>query len=186
MRCRQRLRRRAHGGDHRLVARLAEDGAAGHEGVGAGIGHAADVVDLDAAVDLQPDVAAAGVDELARRLDLAQRRVDEALAAEAGVDAHDQDQVDLVDRPLQHVERRGRVEHQPGLFALGLDELQRAVDVRAGVGVEAHQVGAGLAEGLRQRVHRLHHQVHVDGHRGVRAHAGFAWQTMGPKVRLGT
>jgi hypothetical protein len=42
-------------------------------------GHAADVVDLDAAVDLQPDVAAAGVDQLARLFDLAQRAVDEAL-----------------------------------------------------------------------------------------------------------
>jgi hypothetical protein len=52
--------------DHGAVVGLAEDGAAGHEGVGAGVGHAADVVDLDAAVDLQPDVAAAGVDALAR------------------------------------------------------------------------------------------------------------------------
>jgi hypothetical protein len=39
------------------VVGLPEDGAAGHEGVGAGIGHGADVVDLDAAVDLQRDLA---------------------------------------------------------------------------------------------------------------------------------
>jgi hypothetical protein len=61
-------------------------------------------------------------------LDLAQRAVDEALPAEAGVHAHQQDQVDLVDRPLQHVERHGRVEHQAGLAA-GADQLQRAVDM---------------------------------------------------------
>jgi hypothetical protein len=176
--------RGAHRVDHGLVVGLAEDRAAGHEGVGAGVGHAADVVDLDAAVDLEPDVAPAGVDELARLLDLAQRAVDEALAAEAGVDAHDQHQVDLVDHPLQHVQRRRRVEHQPGLLAFGLDQLQRAVHVRAGVGVEAHQVGAGLAEGLRQRIHRLHHQVHVDRHAGMCLRS--AWQTIGPKVRLGT
>jgi hypothetical protein len=96
---------------------------------------------------------------------LAQRAVDEALAAEAGVDAHDQHQVDLVDHPLQHVQRRGRVEHQAGLAALGLDQLQRAVDVRAGVGVEADQVGAGLGRRPGQRIDRLHHQVHVDRHR---------------------
>ena len=38
----------------------AEDGAAGNESVGAGIGDAADILHLDAAVDLQPYVAAAG------------------------------------------------------------------------------------------------------------------------------
>jgi intracellular sulfur oxidation DsrE/DsrF family protein len=42
-----------------LVVGLAEDRAAGHKGVGAGIGHAADVVGLDAAVHLQADVLAA-------------------------------------------------------------------------------------------------------------------------------
>jgi hypothetical protein len=34
----------------------------------------------------------------------------------------------------------------------------------AGVGMEADQVGAGFGEGLGQRIHRLHHQVHVDRH----------------------
>src|SRR2546425_8761917 len=74
----------AHRLDHRLVVLLAEDRAAGDEGVGAGIGDAADVVDLDAAVDLEADVAAARIDDLAHALDLAQRRIDEALSAEAG------------------------------------------------------------------------------------------------------
>ena len=68
--------------DHRAVVGAAEDRAAGHEGVGAGIGDAADVLDLDAAIDFEPYIAAAGVDQLARVLGLAQRRLDEALAAE--------------------------------------------------------------------------------------------------------
>ena len=97
-------------------------------------------------------------------LDLAQRRIDEALAAEARVDAHHQQQVDLVDHPLQAVDRRRRVEHQARLAAGVADQLQRAVDVRAGVGVEADPVGAGLGKRLRQRIDRLHHQVHVDRH----------------------
>ena len=89
---------------------------------------------------------------------------DEALAAEAGVDAHHQHEVDLVDHPVEHVERRRRVEHQPGLAAGGADQLQRAIDVRARVGMKADEVGAGLGERLRERVDRLDHQVDVDRH----------------------
>jgi hypothetical protein len=43
--------------------------------------------------------------DAARQLDLAQRAVDEALAAKAGVHAHDEDEVDVVDHPVQHVQR---------------------------------------------------------------------------------
>jgi hypothetical protein len=48
--------RGAHRGDHGAVVGGAEDRAAGDEGVAAGVGGGADVVDLDAAVDLEPDV----------------------------------------------------------------------------------------------------------------------------------
>ena len=41
----------AHSGDHAPVVRLAKDGAARHEGVRTRVGHLADVLDLDAAVD---------------------------------------------------------------------------------------------------------------------------------------
>jgi hypothetical protein len=71
---------RPHGVNHRLVIGFSEDGAAGHKGVGAGRGHARDVVGLDAAVDFEADVLARGVDALARLLDLAQRRFDESSA----------------------------------------------------------------------------------------------------------
>jgi hypothetical protein len=52
----------AHGVDDGLVVWLAEDGRAGHEGVGAGCGGGGDVVDLDAAIDFQHDVAARFID----------------------------------------------------------------------------------------------------------------------------
>ena len=62
--------------------------------------------------------------------------------------------------------RRGRrVEHQPGLAARRLDGLDAAVHVRRSVGVEADVVGARLRESRGQRVDRLDHQMHVDGHR---------------------
>src|SRR5690606_25343647 len=46
---------RAQGADDLGVVRLAEDGRAGHEGVGAGGADFGDVVGLDPAVDLQQD-----------------------------------------------------------------------------------------------------------------------------------
>src|SRR5206468_9666106 len=100
------------------------------EGVAARVGGGADVVDLDAAVDLEPDGAAARVDAPAHVGDLAQRRGDEALPAEAGIDAHDENEVDLVDDPVEHVERRRRIEDEPRLAAGGTNQLQRAIDVR--------------------------------------------------------
>ena len=94
---------------------------------------------------------------------------DEALAAEAGVHRHEQHQVDLVHHVVHQRQRRGRVEHQSGLAALLADQRQRAVHVAAGLRVEADVVGAGLGEHGHQLVHRLDHEVHVDGHRHVRA-----------------
>src|SRR5437588_239495 len=44
----------------------------------------------------------------------------------------------------------------------GADQLQRAVDVERRLGMEADEIGARGREGLHQRIHRLHHQVHVE------------------------
>jgi hypothetical protein len=130
-------------------SRLAEDRAAGDEGVGTGVGHAADVVDLDAAVDLQPDVAAAAsIDQAARLLDLAQALSMKLWPPKPGLTLMISTRSTLVDRPLQHVQRFRRVERQPDLAARCADQLQRAVDMPAGVRVEADQVGAGLGKAL--------------------------------------
>src|SRR5207247_9489430 len=80
----------AHRGDDARVVGLAEDRAAGDEGVGARLRDFAAVVDLDAAVDLEADVAAARFDDATRLFELAQGRRDEALPAETGRHAHDQ------------------------------------------------------------------------------------------------
>src|SRR3546814_10844612 len=69
-----------------------EGRGAGDEHVGARRDRERGGVGIDAAVDLQPYVAARLVDHLADRLDLAELAGDEALAAEAGVDAHDEDE----------------------------------------------------------------------------------------------
>src|SRR5580658_1514338 len=119
----------AHGVDHRLIVSAAEHGAAGDEGVGSSCGHARNVLHLDAAIDLETDVASARGDELPGALDLAQRRVDEALAAKARVDAHDEHQVDLVDHVLEHLQRSRRIEGEARLAVLRADQLQRAIDM---------------------------------------------------------
>src|SRR4030088_2160551 len=151
----------AHRIDHRLVVRAAEYGAAGDEGVGTGRSDALDVLDLDAAVDLEPDIPARGVNELARALHLLQRRVNEALAAKAGIDAHDEHQIDLVENVFEHLERSCRIEGQSRPAARRPDQAQGPIHVQRGFGMEADHVGTGGHEGVDERIHRLHHQMHV-------------------------
>ena len=94
----------AHGLDDRRVIGFAKNSAARHKSVGAGIGHAANVVNLDAAIDLQANVFARRFNPFARLLYFAQRAVNEALTAKARVDRHDEDQVDVFDDPLKDIE----------------------------------------------------------------------------------
>src|SRR5688572_5063124 len=75
----------AHAADHFGVVGRVEDRRAGDEGVGACPRDGTDILRLDAAVDLQADVAPAGVDALAHAAQLLERAGDEALAAEARI-----------------------------------------------------------------------------------------------------
>ena len=72
----------AHGADRRAVVLRAKDRRARNEGVGARRGDAPDVVDLDAAVHLEPYLPAAAIDQLAHAPDLRQHARDERLSAE--------------------------------------------------------------------------------------------------------
>jgi hypothetical protein len=79
--------------------------------VGPGGDRARRGLDIDAAIDLQVDRLAGGVDHRADRLDLAQLALDEALPAETGIDAHHQHQIDLLEQIIEHAFDRG----SPGL-----------------------------------------------------------------------
>src|ERR1700704_2735984 len=81
----------AAGIDDCLVIRLAENGGTSYEGVGARFGCLRDIVDFDAAIDFQMNIAAAGIDALTYRGDFLQGFGNERLAAETGIDRHDQD-----------------------------------------------------------------------------------------------
>src|SRR5690606_39371486 len=155
--------------------RLVEDGRAGDEGVGTGRGDLADVLRIDAAVDLQADLATAGVDQRTRLAQLVEGAGNELLPAKTGVDAHQQHHVDLVHHVLEHVQRRRRVEHQAGLGVAVLDQLQRAVDVFGGFRVEGDVAGAGLEEVADHAFHRLDHQVNRSEERRVGKERRAGW-----------
>jgi hypothetical protein len=75
--------------------------------------------------------------------DLVEDRRDEALAAEAGVDAHEQHHRDVAQHPADGLERGRRVEDDHRLLAELADRRDGAVQVRAGLDVDADQIGAG-------------------------------------------
>ena len=88
-----------------------------------------------------------------------QHRRQEGLAAEAGVDGHHQDEVALVEHVLDRGGRRRGVERHAGLRAELADAREAAVEVRAGLGVDGDEVGAGGDEGLEEGVGGRDHQV---------------------------
>ena len=91
-----------------------------------------------APVDLQPDRPATRIDPATRLRQLAQCGVDEFLAAESRVDGHQQYQVDRVERVVQPVERRRRIEYEAGPAAAVADHLDGPVDVPARLRVESY------------------------------------------------
>src|SRR5690606_11808993 len=101
-----------HGVDDLLVVGLAENGRAGNEGVSPGAGDFADIVDFDAAIDFQHDVASGFIDHFADFGNLFQRAGNEGLTTETGVHRHQQDDVELVHHMLQIKQRCGRIEYQ--------------------------------------------------------------------------
>ena len=103
-----------------------EHGRARDQHIGAGLHHARRGLRRDAAVDLDVDRRGRRPAR-ARRGDLVERGRNEGLAAEAGIDRHDEDQIDDVDDMLDRCYRRAGIERDAGLLAERADRLQRAV-----------------------------------------------------------
>src|SRR5579862_7483104 len=100
---------------------------AGNEHVGAGVHSLARGLRIDAAIDLERDIASGFCDACGNRLDLLQLAGDEGLAAEARIDAHHQNQVDQIDEVVDGVDRSPRIEHDTRSLAERSDELKRAM-----------------------------------------------------------
>ena len=99
-------------------------------------------------------------------------RRDVALAAEAGVDRHDQHQVDEVEHVLDGRRRRGRVQRDPRGDAELAHRAEHAMQVHDGLGVDDEAPAAGLDVAGGQQVGCEHHQVRLEGQRRVVAGGG--------------
>src|SRR5580704_12409112 len=78
----------------------------------------------DTAIHLKVDVATRFRDPLRRRLELPELTMNEFLASEAGVDAHDEDQVHEIEHIVERIHRRARIENNSGPLAVGANQLK--------------------------------------------------------------
>ena len=140
----------------------AENGRTSDQGIGPRGNNIRRVAGLDPAVHLQANFQLGFIDDAAGLLELGQGRGDELLTAEARVDRHQQHQVDLVDDPVEHIQRRGRVEYDTGLAAALADQAQGPVQVTGGFRMDADQACAGFGKIGDDAVDRLDHQVDID------------------------
>ena len=91
---------------------------------------------------------------------------DKALAAKAGVHAHEQHHIDNVDDAFEHADGGGGVEHHAGLDTALLQMGERAVQVRRSLVVHGDHVGTGVGVPIDRLVGVRHHQVRVDRYIG--------------------
>src|SRR5215475_12236002 len=143
-----------------------EDGGAGNQDIGAGGGYLGRVLWRDAAVDLDVDRAPAR--HRPQIPDLVDRRGDERLAAESGIDRHDQDEIHEIDHRRHGAFGCSGIERDPGLLAERADRLERAVEMRPRLDMHRDDVRAGLSKGLEIRIARRDHQMHVHRLLGMR------------------
>ena len=169
----RRPARRASPRSRLAVVLLTEDGAAGHEGVRAGVGRGADVVGLDAAVHFEADVAARRRrSACAASRSCAARPGMKLWPPKPGVDAHHQHQVDLVDDPFENVDGcAAGLNTRPALQPSALISCSVRSTCVLASGWKLMRSAPALANCCAKRVDRRDHQVHVDGHgRAVGAH----------------
>ncbi len=82
------------------------------------------------------------VDHAASLAGLVEDVGDELLAAEARVDRHEEDDVDLVHDILEVIKGGGRVEHEAGLAASGTDKGEGTIHVVCGLRMEGDVASA--------------------------------------------
>merc|ERR1711972_485310 len=152
----------------RVVGRVEHRGAR-HDRVAAGLDDLPRVRGANAAVDLDPRVDALRDAHRLQLLDLLDLRLDEALAAEAWVHGHDQDEVDLLQHVLDGGQRGARVQHYASGAAGLLDLADGAVEMdrRRSLAMHRDDVRAGLGEVLNALLGFDDHQVAVQQRVGV-------------------
>lgn len=147
---------------------LAENSGTHHEYVSAGFLASQDVVQLDAAIDLDVKFRF----HLAKFADLVQAIGDEALAAETRIHGHDEDHVNDVQHMLDVRKRGCGVDGHSGLYAKFCNLVQQAVQMVSGFGVDANEVCAGLSKFSHVVFGVGNHQVAIQGEAGALLDAG--------------
>mmetsp|Transcript_27074 Transcript_27074/g.77685 ORF Transcript_27074/g.77685 Transcript_27074/m.77685 type:complete len:237 (-) Transcript_27074:451-1161(-) len=149
--------------DGLCIVGCVEDCGAGDQGIGACVDELVCVLRADPAVDLDPRVDALGLAHLLQLLDLVHLRLDEALAAKAGVDRHDEHEVHILQHVLDLPQRRPRVQHHPRHATQVLDLVHDPVQVggRGALAVHRDDVGARLCEVLDPLLGLDDHEVAV-------------------------
>ena len=153
---------------HGFGIALAEDGGAYHEDVCAGFLAGEDVVEFDAAVNLDVEFRLEG----AEFANLVKAIGNQALAAESRVHRHNQDHVHDVEHVLDAFERGCRVDGHGGLDAEFGNLVQQTVQVVRGFGVHADDACAGFCKFAHVVLGVFDHQVAIERELGSLAHAG--------------
>ena len=146
-----------------MVRTTTERRGARHEHIRPGIDALPGDLCVDTAIDFEVDWPTGLVDHLAHGLDLAKLAGDERLAAEPGVDGHDQHEIDLVDQVVEDFGGRRRIERDAGLLAQRLDRLHRAMRVGTRFGMDGDDVGTRCGKCLKVGIDRRDHQMDVEG-----------------------
>src|SRR5262249_45496504 len=110
---------------------LLENGTAGDQDLRTGPHNACYRVMVNAAVDFNPELQPLRLLKSCQRLNFFQARVNERLAAETRIHAHQQNVMNEWKNLVEYVDRRRRVYHYSGFTAVGNDEMKRAVKMGA-------------------------------------------------------
>jgi VWFA-related protein len=140
----------------------AEDGRSRDQHIRSCFDDLTDRIVSNAAVDLNTKVEPHLFAQLDEVGDLIERERKELLAAEPGVDAHDENVVQHGKDFDQRTDRRGRVDDDAGQHAVMDDLLQGAMEMLADLLMNAHQVGSRFGEVLDERVRIFDHHVAVE------------------------
>ena len=156
----------------RQTLRVAEQGAARDQNVGAGSDGRTDRFRADATVDFDVDLETGRSDHPLDFTDLGFHRGDVGLAAESGIDGHHEHHVDQIQDMRDRVGRGRRVEGDGGSGTERRDVSERTVQVLTRLDVHDQAPTSGLDVLLCHRVRREDHQVGFERQRTVLAHAG--------------
>lgn len=149
----------ADGGFH---VRGTEEGGACDDGVGAGGEDIGEGAFVDAAVDFDVVGESVGVAPCFGGADLVEGFWDEGLAAEACVDGHDEEEVDLVEPWFSGGEGGLAVDGEAAGEACGADAAEGITDVVMGFDVDGDVVCTCLDEAVEEVVRAIDHEVDVE------------------------